>query len=66
MTNTRALVIFTYLLTFNRKCPMNQEMASKTDLYKAAGFATILVILSIPAAAIGMQLLNLILGNIKV
>jgi hypothetical protein len=45
---------------------MNQEMASKTDLYKAAGFATILVILSIPAAAIGMQLLNLILGNIKV
>jgi len=45
---------------------MNQEMTSKSDLYKAAGFATLLVVLSIPAAVIGMQLMNLILGNIKV
>jgi hypothetical protein len=45
---------------------MNNEMISKKDIYKAVGYTALLVASAIPLSIIGMQVLNFVLGNIKV
>jgi hypothetical protein len=45
---------------------MNSKIISKKSLYKAIGYAALLVALAIPFAILGMQMLNFVLGNIKV
>jgi len=45
---------------------MNSPTISKKDIYKAVGYTTLLVVTSIPVSVLGIQLLNLVLGHIKV
>ncbi len=45
---------------------MNSEMTSKNDRYKAAGYATLLMLAAMPLSFLGMQVLNFVLGNIKI
>jgi len=45
---------------------MNSEITSKKDIYKAVGYTALLVASAIPIAILGMQMLNFILGNVKV
>jgi hypothetical protein len=44
---------------------MNSEMTSKNDLYKAIGLTVLLLASALPLGILGMQLLNLVLGNIQ-
>ena len=44
---------------------MTSEITSKNDLYKALGYTALLVASSIPLAILGIQLLNFVLGSIK-
>ena len=45
---------------------MNREITSKKDIYKAIGFTTLLAALAIPLSILGMQMLNFVLGHIKI
>ena len=45
---------------------MNTEITSKKDIYKAIGYTVLLVASAIPLSIIGMQMLNFVLGHIKV
>jgi hypothetical protein len=45
---------------------MISEKTSKNDLYKALGYTTLFVASSIPLGILGIQLLNLVFGAIKV
>ena len=45
---------------------MNREITSKKDILKAVGYTTLLVASAIPLSFLSMQLLNFVLGNIKV
>lgn len=45
---------------------MNSKITSKKDIYKAIGYTALLAALAIPLSIIGMQILNFVLGNIKV
>lgn len=45
---------------------MTREITSKKDIYKAVGYTALLATLAIPMAILGMQMLNFVLGNIKV
>ena len=45
---------------------MNSEIRSKNDIYKAIGYTSLLVVSAIPFSILGMQLLNFVLGHIKV
>jgi hypothetical protein len=41
---------------------MSRKKLSKTDIYKAVGFVTILIASAIPASFLGMRALNYFLG----
>jgi hypothetical protein len=45
---------------------MNSEITSKKDIYKAVGYIALLVASVIPLSFLGMQMLNFVLGNVKV
>jgi hypothetical protein len=45
---------------------MTSEITSKKDIYKAIGYTTLLMASAIPLSIVGMQMLNFVLGNIKV
>ena len=45
---------------------MNSEIRLKNDVYKAIGYTTLLVASAIPFSILGMQMLNFVLGHIKV
>jgi hypothetical protein len=45
---------------------MTSEITSKKDIYKAVGYTVLLVALAIPISILGLQMLNFILGNVKV
>ena len=45
---------------------MNSERTSKKDIYEAVGYTALLVASAIPISILGMQMLNFILGHIKV
>ncbi len=45
---------------------MTSEITSKKNIYQAAGYTALLVASAIPFSILGMQLLNFVLGNIKV
>jgi hypothetical protein len=45
---------------------MNTVITSKKDICKAIGYTTLLMASAIPLSTLSMQMLNLILGNIKV
>ncbi|HEY8157610.1 MAG TPA: hypothetical protein VIF10_02800 [Methylobacter sp.] len=45
---------------------MNSETTSKKDICKAVGYTALLVISAIPLSILSMQLLNFVLGNIKI
>ena len=45
---------------------MTSEITSKKDIYKAVGFAALLVASAIPLSILGMQVLNFVLGHIKI
>ena len=44
---------------------MNSEMTSKNDIYKAIVLTVLLLASALPLGILGMQLLNLVLGNIQ-
>jgi putative effector of murein hydrolase LrgA (UPF0299 family) len=41
---------------------MKNPTASKTDIYKAAGYIVFLMVLAFPASILGMQILNFALA----
>jgi len=45
---------------------MTSEINSKKDIYKAVGYTALLVVSTIPISILGMQMLNFVLGNVKV
>jgi len=45
---------------------MNSERTSKKDIHKVVGYTALLVASAIPISILGMQMLNFILGNVKV
>lgn len=45
---------------------MNSEITSKKDIYKAVGYTALLVTSAIPLFILGIQMLNFVLGNVKV
>ena len=45
---------------------MNSEITSKKDIYKAVGYTALLVASAIPLSILGIQMLNFVLGHIKV
>ena len=45
---------------------MNSEITSKKDIYKAVGYTALLVTSVIPLSILGIQMLNFVLGNVKV
>jgi hypothetical protein len=45
---------------------MNSEIRSKKDVYKVQGYTALLVASAIPLSILGMQMLNFVLGHIKV
>ena len=45
---------------------MNSEIRSKNDVNKALGYTLLLVASAIPFSILGMQMLNFVLGHIKV
>jgi hypothetical protein len=45
---------------------MKNEITSKLDIYKAVGFTALLLVSAIPLSVVGIQILNFVLGNIKV
>lgn len=45
---------------------MNSEITSKNDICKAAGYTALLVVSAIPLSILSMQMINFVLGNIKV
>ena len=45
---------------------MNSEIRSKNDVNKALGYTALLVVSAIPFSILGMQMLNFVLGYVKV
>ena len=45
---------------------MNSEIASKKYIYKVVGYTVLLVATAIPLSFLGMQMLNFVLGHVKV
>jgi hypothetical protein len=45
---------------------MNSEIRSKKDVYQALGYTALLVASATPLSILGMQMLNFVLGHIKV
>ena len=45
---------------------MNSEITSTKDIYKAVGYTALLVTSAIPLSILGIQMLNFVLGNVKV
>ena len=45
---------------------MNSEIRSKNDVNKALGYTALLVASAIPFSILGIQMLNFVLGHIKV
>jgi hypothetical protein len=45
---------------------MNSEITSKKDIYKAVGYTALFVTSAIPLSILGIQMLNFVLGNVKV
>ena len=45
---------------------MNSEIRSKIDVYKALGYTALLVASAIPFSILGIQMLNFVLGHVKV
>lgn len=45
---------------------MNSEITSKKDICKAVGYTALLVASAIPLSILSMQILNFVLGNIKI
>ena len=45
---------------------MNSEITSKKEIYKAVGYTALLVASAIPLSILGMEIINFILGNIKI
>jgi hypothetical protein len=45
---------------------MTSEINSKKDIYKAVRYTALLVVSAIPISILGMQMLNFVLGNVKV
>jgi hypothetical protein len=44
---------------------MNSKITSKKDIYNAIGYTALIVGLAIPLSILGMQMLNFVLGHIK-
>jgi hypothetical protein len=44
---------------------MNNGTTTGNDLFRAAGYAALLMLATIPLSFVGMQVLNFIFGNIK-
>ena len=44
---------------------MKSQTISKKDIYNAIGYTVLLAGLAIPLAILGMQMLNFVLGTIK-
>jgi hypothetical protein len=53
-------------LKLNGEKTMNNEITAKKDMYKAVGYTALLVASAFPLSLIGMQMLNFVLGNIKI
>jgi hypothetical protein len=45
---------------------MNSEITSKKEIYKAVGYTALLVASTIPLSILGIEIINFILGNIKI
>ena len=45
---------------------MTHKITSKKDIYWAVGYSALLVVSAIPISILGIQMLNFVLGNIKV
>jgi len=45
---------------------MNIEITPKYELYKALGYTILLMAFTIPLSILGIQLLNFVLGGIRV
>lgn len=45
---------------------MNSEITSKNDIYKAVGYTLLILASAIPLSILSMQMINFVLGNIKV
>ena len=45
---------------------MNSEITSKKKIYKAVGYTALLMASAIPLSILGMEIINFILGNIKI
>ena len=45
---------------------MNYELTPKKDIYRAVGFALLLLALSFPLSILGIKLLNFVLGQIQI
>jgi hypothetical protein len=45
---------------------MNSEITPEQGIYKAVGYTALLVVSAIPLSILGMQMLNFVLGNVKV
>jgi len=50
----------------NREGIMNYELTPKKDIYRAVGFALLLLALSFPLSILGIKLLNFVLGQIQI
>jgi len=44
---------------------MNNQITSKKDIYNAIGYTALIVALAIPLSILGIQMLNFVLGHIK-
>jgi hypothetical protein len=45
---------------------MNSEITSKKYIYKVVGYTALLAASAIPLSILGMQMLNFVLGNVKI
>ncbi len=45
---------------------MTSEITSNKNIYKAVGYTALLVASAIPISILGIQMLNFVLGNVKV
>jgi hypothetical protein len=53
------------LKNMNNNLVIKREFSSKKEIYQALGLTALLVLSSLPLAILGMQALNLVLGNIQ-
>ena len=45
---------------------MNSKTTSKNNIFKAAGYTALILASAIPLSVISMQIINFVLGNIKI